>query len=84
MVDNTTFKASFNEPSGVSSLYDETRRDVKVYICDTNNHCIRRVYYDQGVLETPVIRGVPQCISGECGPVDQTDSEIDAQKEHII
>ena len=85
IVDETTFKACFNEPSGVSSLYDENRRDVKVYICDTNNHCIRRVYYDQGVVETPVIRGVPQCVSGECTPVDdQTDSEVNANKELTI
>ena len=46
LVDETTFNSCFNEPSGVSSLYDENRHDVKVYICDTNNHCIRRVYYD--------------------------------------
>ena len=82
--DETTFKASFNEPSGVSSLYDEARRDVKVYICDTNNHCIRRVFYDQGTVETSIIEGVPECVSGECAPVDQTDDEIDARKEHEI
>ena len=82
--DETTFKSSFNEPSGVSSLYDEARRDVKVYICDTNNHCIRRVFYDQGTVETPIIEGVPECVSGECAPVDQTDDEIDARKEHEI
>lgn len=70
IVDEATFKASFNEPSGVSSLYDEARRDVKVYICDTNNHCIRRIYYDQGVVETPAIRGVPACVGGECTAVD--------------
>ena len=68
--DETTFKASFNEPGGVSSLYDEERRDVKVYICDTNNHCVRRVYYDQGTVETPTITGIPECVSGECAPVD--------------
>ena len=84
LVDNTTFKACFNEPSGVSSLYDEQRRDVKVYICDTNNHCIRRVFYDMGVVETPQITGVPTCISGECAPVDNTDDEIEANKDHAI
>ena len=84
LADETTFKSSFNEPSGVSSLYDEARRDVKVYICDTNNHCIRRVYYDQGVVDTPRIIGIPQCVSGECAPVDQTDSEIEANKDTQI
>lgn len=82
--DETTFKACFNEPSGVSSLYDEERRDVKVYICDTNNHCIRRIYYDVGVVETPRISGVPSCASGECVQVDQSDSEVNANKEHQI
>lgn len=59
MQDETTFKASFNEPSGLSSLYDDEKRDVKVYICDTNNHCIRRTYYDIGLVSTPKISGVP-------------------------
>ena len=59
MTDETTFKASFNEPSGLSSLYDEEKRDVKVYICDTNNHCIRRTYYDIGLVSTPKISGIP-------------------------
>lgn len=66
ITDETTFKASFNEPSGISSLYDEEKRDVKVYICDTNNHCIRRTFYDIGHVETPKIAGVPQCAHGEC------------------
>ena len=61
LADETTFKSSFNEPSGVSSLYDEERRDVKVYVCDTNNHCVRRVYYDMGQVDTPTIKGVPSC-----------------------
>jgi len=79
--DETTFKSSFNEPSGVSSLYDENLRDVKVYICDTNNHCVRRVYYDQGIVETPTITGVPMCVSGDCYPVvDHVNEEVDANK----
>ena len=32
---------------------------MKVFICDTNNHCIRRVYYDLGEVVTPVIKGIP-------------------------
>lgn len=58
--DENTFKVNFNEPSGISSLYDEDTRDVKVYICDTNNHCIRKVFYDIGDISTPEIRGVPK------------------------
>ena len=64
--DETTFKSGFNEPSGISSLYDEDKRDVKVYIADTNNNCIRRVYYDMGIVETPSIFGIPACANGEC------------------
>ena len=71
LADDTTFKSGFNEPSGISSLYDEEKRDVKVYICDTNNHCIRKTYYDIGAVETPVIKGVPQCAYGECFPVEE-------------
>jgi len=44
--DETTFHSCFNEPNGVSSLFEESKNDVKVFICDTNNHCIRKVYYD--------------------------------------
>ena len=68
LIDETTFKSGFNEPSGVSSLYDEERRDVKVYIADTNNSCIRRVYYDVGHVDTPNIKGIPACANGMCYP----------------
>jgi hypothetical protein len=44
--DETTFHSCFNEPNGVTSLFEESKNDVKVFICDTNNHCIRKVYYD--------------------------------------
>lgn len=76
IADDTTFKASFNEPSGISSLYDEEKRDVKVYICDTNNHCIRRTYYDIGSVETPKISGVPICAHGECFSNEEEDPEL--------
>ena len=85
LLDDTTFKAGFNEPSGISSLYDENKRDVKVYISDTNNHCIRRVYYDIGAVETPLITGVPSCANGECKPltesIDIADKEINAKNK---
>ena len=53
LIDNTTFQSCFNEPNGISSLFDESKNDVKVFICDTNNHCIRKVFYDQGEVLTP-------------------------------
>ena len=36
---------------------------MKVYICDTNNHCVRMCHYDVGHVTTPEFRGVPptQC-----------------------
>lgn len=74
--DGATFASSFYEPSGVSSLYDDSKRDVKVYICDTNNHCIRKVYYDVGEVITPEIRGVPLCMDGECNPADLEDDQL--------
>ena len=32
---------------------------MRVYVCDTNNHCVRCVYYDIGQVVTPKITGVP-------------------------
>lgn len=74
--DGATFGSSFYEPSGLSSLYDDRKRDVKVYICDTNNHCLRQVYYDIGEVVTPTIRGVPLCMDGECNPADLEDDQL--------
>ena len=59
LVDNLTFDASLNEPSGICSMYDPGKEDIKVFIADCNNHCVRYCYYDQGQLITPVIKGVP-------------------------
>jgi hypothetical protein len=42
--DENTFQAQLNEPSGIASLNGED--DVKVFIADCNNHCIRRIVYD--------------------------------------
>jgi hypothetical protein len=44
--DDNTFNSSFNEPSGFGTLVDKKSNDVKVYIADCNNHCIRLIYYD--------------------------------------
>ena len=51
--------SAFNEPQGVSSLFDEATQDVRVYICDTNNHCIRTCFYDIGEVTTLEIKGIP-------------------------
>ena len=59
LVDGVTGSSAFNEPQGVSSLFDEVSQDVKVYICDTNNHCIRTCYYDIGQVTTLEIKGIP-------------------------
>ena len=42
--DDNTFNAQLNEPSGAASLNGP--EDVKVFIADCNNHCIRRILYD--------------------------------------
>ena len=59
LCDETTFSASLNEPSGICSMYDHQVQDIKVFVADCNNHCIRYVHYDQGVLTTPAFTGVP-------------------------
>lgn len=83
LADETTFKAGFNEPSGISSLYDEEKRDVKVYVADTNNHCIRQVFYDSGLVTTPQISGVPRCAGGECVPQAAMDDSIDIEQKEV-
>ena len=82
-MDETTFKSGFNEPSGISSLYDEERRDVKVYIADTNNSCIRRVYYDVGLVDTPSIRGIPACGDGKCNPPSNLNESVNIEDKEI-
>ena len=59
LVDEQTFDASLNEPSGLCSLYDQGTEDIRVFIADCNNHCIRQVYYDKGFVETCEIKGIP-------------------------
>ena len=60
LVDGTTNFAAFNEPQGIASIYDTKQQDVKVFICDTNNHCVRMCHYDVGHVTTPEFRGVPR------------------------
>lgn len=44
--DDNTFNSSFNEPSGFASIYDAKSKDIRIYIADCNNHCVRKVLYD--------------------------------------
>lgn len=69
--DNNTFNASFNEPSGFGALFDKKTQDVKVYIADCNNHCIRQIYYDTGDTKTIELAGVPPTDSNDAG--DETE-----------
>ena len=71
LTDNQTFDASLNEPSGISSFFDTAVKDIKVFIADCNNHCIRYVYYDQGIVTTPAFKGVPSMQMDDEEPVKQ-------------
>ena len=57
--DESTFNSSFNEPSGFGSIFDKKINDVRIYIADCNNHCIRSVIYDQGEAKTCEFKGIP-------------------------
>ena len=57
--DDNTFNCSLNEPSGISSLYSAKHKDVKVFIADCNNHCIRTILYDTGDIRTLEIKNIP-------------------------
>ena len=57
--DENTFNSLFNEPSGFASLWDASSKDIKVYIADCNNHCVRLVKYDQGDVSTVEFKGIP-------------------------
>lgn len=67
--DDNTFNACLNEPSGIGSIFNEKQNDVCVYICDTNNHCVRRLYYDEGSLHTVQLKGVPATAHSETKPL---------------
>lgn len=81
LIDNMTFDCSLNEPSGVSSIYDLTKKDIKVFIADCNNHCIRYCHYDIGTLTTPKFSGVP--IVGDGIDLYDDDSEDPAEKKTV-
>jgi hypothetical protein len=70
--DENTFNSCFNEPSGFGSLYDSKAGDVKVYIADCNNHCIRSVLYDSGDAKTVELKKVP--VNGDSATdMDETE-----------
>jgi thiol-disulfide isomerase/thioredoxin len=48
--------AQFSEPSGIALSPDETY----VFIADTNNHCIRRIYLQMRVVDTLTLKNMPQ------------------------
>lgn len=76
--DALTFDCSLNEPSGICSLYDQKEKDIKVFIADCNNHCIRYCYYDQGVLHTPTFTKVPM------HGTDVTDTNPKEDEEEFV
>lgn len=55
-------------------------QDVKVYICDTNNHCIRTCYYDLGQVTTCVFKGVPSANSSAIGTKQDSIRKREAVK----
>ena len=57
--DENTYNASFNEPSGFGTLFDPKAQDVKVYVADCNNHCVRLIMYDTGDAKTVEFKGIP-------------------------
>ena len=73
--DDSTFNSSFNEPSGFGSIYDSKLQDVKIYIADCNNHCIRLVVYDQGETKTLELKGVPHVDGVKESATDNDETE---------
>ena len=55
--DGLTEQSNFNEPTGLASLYEGDQ--VKIFIADCNNHCIRYCDYDDGEVHTIELIGVP-------------------------
>ena len=80
--DGSTNGVAFNEPQSISSLFDESRQDVKVYICDTNNHCIRVCHYDERAVTTLVMSGVPAAAVQE--PRSLVGGDISAKKRQAM
>ena len=72
LVDDQTFECSLNEPSGIDSVFDEEANDIKVFIADCNNHCIRTVHYDTGFVQTPIISGIPKLGTAESSAGEST------------
>lgn len=87
MKDDNTFNASFNEPCGFASLFDPKSKDIKIYIADCNNHCVRMVLYDQGDTSTVEFKGIPAMklegasIGGDEGETEGTTNKSNADED---
>lgn len=81
--DEQTFDASLNEPSGICSYFDEKINDVKVLIADCNNHCIRYVHYDEGIVTTLSMKGIPKCLPIEEESRDMEAYEVEYTKDEM-
>jgi hypothetical protein len=82
--DDNTFNSSFNEPSGFSSIFSPKDQDVKIYISDCNNHCIRSVVYDQGDAVTVELKGVPTLDSPDNDETEGTTTNKSGLNEEDV
>lgn len=82
--DGTTGQCSFNEPQGISSLFDDQAQDVKIYICDTNNHCIRQCLYDLGHVTTCNFRGIPAPSEAQFDQKRLGSSQLNCQPNECV
>ena len=73
--DENTFNSSFNEPSGFASLYDTVKKDIKIYVADCNNHCVRVVHYDQGDVLTLDVKGIPAPLNAAATILDPSGGD---------
>lgn len=59
-------------------MYDPKAKDIKIYIADCNNHCVRTVHYDQGDTRTCEFKGIPQAVQyDKLGAAIATNSQAD-------
>mmetsp|Transcript_16512 Transcript_16512/g.11859 ORF Transcript_16512/g.11859 Transcript_16512/m.11859 type:complete len:81 (+) Transcript_16512:283-525(+) len=52
---------------------DESANDIKIYVADCNNHCIRKVLYDVGDISTVELKGVPSFGVASENDLEETD-----------
>lgn len=63
--DGSRLKARFDSPMGIAVTWDPNS-EFRIFVADTNNHCIRRVTYSTGRVAT--IAGSPQVPGLRDGP----------------